>query len=161
MRNILLPFLLLNLATGCDRAEPVPDTIDSELKATITSANQAFIRVVRSGDLAQLRPYYSEEILASLSQSIERAKKAGTYSVSELQRVRWREVRVREGSAQVEVAERWEHTHYFVATGKCAFVVPARDVSQTYYLEKNSSGWVVTKIVDDPDNELSRAAPCP
>lgn len=161
MRNILLTFLLLNLMVGCARAKPVPDTIDSELQATITSANQAFIRAVRSGDPAQLHPYYSGEIIASLSQSIERAKEAGMYSVSELQGVRWREARVRAGSAQVEVTERWQHIHHFLATGKCAFVVPARDVSQTYHLEKNSSGWVVTKIVDDPDNEPSRGVPCP
>ena len=161
MRNILLAVLLLNLAAGRAVAEPAPDTLDSELKATITSANQAFIRAVRSGDPAPLRPYYSGEILESLAKSIERARAAGRYSVSELQDVRWREVRVREGRAQVELTERWKHVHHFVATGKCSFVVPARDVRQTYHLEKSSSGWVITRIVDDPDNEPSRAVPCP
>ena len=160
MKRATLAVLLFNLAVGCARAEPVPDTLASDLRATLTSANQAFILAVRSSDPAQLSPYFSGEILASLSKTIQRAKEQGLYSVSELQDVRWGEVRVREKEAQVESTERWKHTHHFVATGGCAFVVPARDVSQTYYLEKHVGGWTITKIVDAPDNEPSKAVPC-
>lgn len=151
--------VLLFMAAGC-KAEPVPDSLESDLKATLKRANQAFIRAVRSNDPAQLSPHFSGDILASLSKSIERAKEEGRYSISELQDVRWREVRVGNTEAQVETTERWEHTHRFVATDKCAFVVPARDVSQTYHMEKRSGVWKVTKIVDAPDNEPSKAVPC-
>jgi hypothetical protein len=160
MKIVTLAVLLGCMAAGCTSADPVPASVDSELRSTLTRANQAFIRAVRSNDPAQLSPYYAEEMLASLSRSIERAKEAGRYSVSELQDLRWHEVRVRDGKAQVETTERWKHTHRFVATDDCAFVVPARDVRQTYHLERRSGGWVITRVVDDPENEPSKTIPC-
>jgi hypothetical protein len=77
MKIVMLAILLLSNSAGRTRAEPVPDTLASDLRATIASANQAFIRAVRFTDPAQSSPHFSGDTFA-LSKSIERAKEAGT-----------------------------------------------------------------------------------
>ena len=152
-------FLLLSLA--CAGEEPVSEEVKSELRMTIMNANAATIRAVRANDPKILSPLISGDLLESLSKSIGAAKERGTYAVSELQDLRWGDVRVRGNSAEVVTTERWQHTHYAVGTNKCVMVLPARDVGQTYHLEKTARGWTIMKGVDDPDNRPPTPGPCP
>ena len=125
------------------------------------NANVAVTRAARTNDAKVMSQHISGELFEALSQSIERAKKRGTYTVSELQDLRWGKMRVEGDSAEVVTTERWRHTHYAVGTDKCVMVFPASDLVQTYHLEKGSRGWRITKSVGDPGSPRPKSSPCP
>lgn len=160
MKIVLCAMLVLSLIPEYIQAEISADKAESEVRATIQNTNQAIVRAVRTNDSKHLTPYLSGEVLKRQSRSIEEAKKRGSYTVSELQSLRWRALRVRGAKAEVETTERWKHTLYSSATKKCLFVVPARDVAQTYHLERSSNGWTINDVTYDPRNEKPKASPC-
>lgn len=151
--------MIFGLIIGCVQTETTRDGA-AEVRAAIAKANQAFVVAVRSGNADGLSHYYSKEELAGLMPSLERARAENRYSVSELQDVRWGEVHIQGETAQVETFEKWQHTHYAAGTNECLFVVPSREVRQTYHLNKTPSGWVIADVVDDPGNEPAKRVAC-
>lgn len=125
------------------------------------NANMAVMRAARTNDAKVMSQHISGELLESLSQSMGKAKERGTYTVSELQDLRWGDMRLRGDSARVVTTERWRHTHYAMGTDKCIMVFPARDLVQTYFLEKGSRGWQITKSEADPKSPRPKSEPCP
>jgi hypothetical protein len=158
-KTIISALLLLSLA--CAGEQPVSEEVQSELQRTIMNANMAVIRAARTNDAKVMSQHISGELFEALSQSMEGAKKRGTYTVSELQDLRWGNMRVRGDSAEVVTTESWRHTHYAVGTDKCVMIYPSRDLVQTYRLEKGERGWRVTKSVGDPGSPRPKSSPCP
>ena len=157
---ILSALLLLALACGTDE-QPVSEEVRSDLQRTIMNANVAVTRAARTNDTKVMSQHISGELFEALSESIDRAKERGTYTVSELQDLRWGDMHLRGDSAEVVTTEKWRHTHYAVGSDKCVMVFPATDLVQTYYLEKGSRGWTVTKSVGDPRSPRPKQSPCP
>lgn len=160
MRIALWTMLVLSLVSEYTQAGLSPDKAESEVRATIQNANQAIVRAVRTNNTKHLTPYLSGEVLRRQSHSIGEARSRGSYTVSELQDLRWRALRVRGTKAEAETTERWKHTLYSSDHNKCLFVVPARNIAQTYHLEKSSRGWTIKNVTYDPRNEKPKAAPC-
>jgi len=161
-KAILSALLLLSMACADEQPEPVSEEVRSELQRTIMNANMAVTRAARTNDTKVMSQHISGELFEALSQSIDRAKKRGTYTVSELQDLRWGKIRLRgDSDAEVVTTDRWRHTHYAVGSDKCTMVFPASDLVQTYYLEKGSQGWTITKSVGDPRSPRPKQSPCP
>ncbi|HEY9420484.1 MAG TPA: hypothetical protein VIW92_03640 [Thermoanaerobaculia bacterium] len=152
---------LLLLALACAREQPVSEEVQSELQRTIMNANMAVTRAARTNDAKIMSRHISGELFEVLSESIERAKKRGTYTVSELQDLRWGKMRVEGDSAEVVTTERWRHTHYALGSDKCVMVFPTSDLVQTYRLEKGSRGWTIKKSDAGPGSPRPKPSPCP
>jgi hypothetical protein len=158
-KAILAALLFLSLA--CAEDQPVSEEVRAELRRTIMNANMAVMRAARTNDAKVMSQHISGELFEALSESIDRAKERGTYTVSELQDLRWGNMRVRGDSAEVITTERWRHTHHAVGSNKCVMVYPARDLVQTYRLEKGSRGWRITKSEGDRRSPRPEGKPCP
>ena len=151
------PLLLIALV-ACAAADG--GDVPADLRAAVSQANEAFAAATRSLNVDRLSEHFDGQILESLSASVARAQQEKRYAVSTLNRIEWIDAEVNGDEADVVTVENWSHQHLRVGTDECLFQIPARDVRQTYRLQRSGAGWKVVGIIDDPANDAAQRTAC-
>lgn len=113
-------------------------------------------------DPTPLSKVFSGEALKTETTIIDNLKKNNQYYLSARHDIRYDEINISSDVTQANayVVPTWEMKLYSSTTKQCVAYIPPTEMPQTIYLEKTSSGWIITAIAfDDPQGSLWEACP--
>jgi hypothetical protein len=142
-----------------------PTNLEAEKAAVMNAIN--LVGIIEAQALFDLDPtplnkIFSGEALKIETTIIDNLKKNNQYYVSVRHNIRYEEINISSDGTQTEayVVPTWEIKLYSSATKQCVAYIPPTELPQTIYLEKTSSGWIITAIAYD-DSQESLWVACP